>query len=76
MSLTAIVKPTHDCNLSCVYCYVPSSAERGRMTRETLRNTMEQVAQNSEDKKVHFIWHGGEALINGSRFLSRGCNYI
>ena len=30
--ISVIVKPTHECNLSCRYCYVEESAEKGRMS--------------------------------------------
>lgn len=68
MSLTAIVKPTHDCNLRCSYCYIDSSAESGRMTDSLLRATMEQTARVSKDKSARFIWHGGEPLLMGVDF--------
>jgi len=37
MGLTAIVKPTHDCNLACKYCYIDEKAENGRMAPELIR---------------------------------------
>lgn len=71
MGLTAIVKPTHDCNLACRYCYVDPSAEKGRMDQSTLNKVMEQVANNSQDKRAHFIWHGGEPLLMGLDFYKQ-----
>jgi uncharacterized protein len=71
MGLTAIVKPTHDCNLRCKYCYIEEGAERGRMSQETLQNTMEQVSEASGDEEAHFIWHGGEPLLIGLDFFKR-----
>ncbi len=76
MPLTAIVKPTHDCNLACRYCYVPDTAEQGRMDEGTLANTIEKVTvYNGRERpdgsriETHFIWHGGEPLLVGLPFF-------
>jgi uncharacterized protein len=69
MGLTAIVKPTHECNLSCSYCYLAPNAESGRMTEELMGETMRQVAECSPDKSARFIWHGGEPLLMGIDFF-------
>ena len=69
MGLTAIVKPTHDCNLRCEYCYIEENAERGRMSSKTLLNTLDQVSEASGDEEAHFIWHGGEPLLMGLEFF-------
>ena len=69
MGLTAIVKPTHDCNLRCKYCYLTDEAEKGMMSQETLQNTMAQVAEASGEGGAHFIWHGGEPLLAGMDFF-------
>ncbi len=63
MGLTAIIKPTHECNLSCSYCYVDPNAETGRMTDVLMAESMKQVAECSSDKSARFIWHGGEPLL-------------
>jgi uncharacterized protein len=65
---TVIVKPTHSCNLRCIYCYVPSNAENGRMSKATLRNLMDQTVDVAARKKITFIWHGGEPLLLGLKF--------
>jgi len=69
MGLTAIVKPTHNCNLRCKYCYLEDGAENGMMNKETLQNTIEQVSEASENNAAHFIWHGGEPLLAGLDFF-------
>ena len=66
--LTVIAKATHSCNLKCSYCYVPASAERGRMSEQTLRNLMNQAAVVGADRQISFIWHGGEPLVVGLKF--------
>ena len=35
MELIAIVKPTHDCNLRCEYCYIEKGEGNGRMFQES-----------------------------------------
>lgn len=67
--LTVIVKPTHACNLRCIYCYVPGSAERGLMSLATLRNAMTQATDIGRGKQITFIWHGGEPLLAGLQFF-------
>ncbi len=77
MYLTAIVKPTHKCNLRCAYCYVEATAERGTMSDETLRNTIKKLLEFdcSKDGHVNFIWHGGEPLLAGKRFFRKVVTY-
>lgn len=66
--LTILIKPTHDCNLACKYCYVEQNAERGRMSYETLRNAIAQVLAIPGKKRLLFIWHGGEPTLMGLEF--------
>ncbi len=74
--VTAIVKPTHKCNLGCRYCYVPETAEQGEMDETTLKNTIVKVTKfnekvNGKKRETHFIWHGGEPLIMGLPFFEK-----
>lgn len=68
MALTAIIKPTHECNLSCKYCYVDKNAEQGRMDYKIMTLTMESAIKASLDRRTNFIWHGGEPLLMGLDF--------
>jgi uncharacterized protein len=75
---TAIVKPTHDCNLACKYCYVPENAEQGTMDDKALANTIEKFTlfngkERHDGNKIesHFIWHGGEPLLMGLPFFQK-----
>ncbi len=68
-SLTIIAKPTHECNLGCVYCYVGPTAERGRMSTETLEKmTLQACEVVGPEGVVDFLWHGGEPLAVGLDF--------
>ncbi len=78
MTLTAIVKPTHDCNLACKYCYVSDAAEQGMMNDITLANAIEKTTvyngrERPDGSKIetHFIWHGGEPLTAGLPFFQK-----
>ncbi len=72
--ITAIVKPTHECNLACKYCYVEEGAEQGRMSSKTLENFIEQMLSIPGKDNVHFIWHGGEPLLMGLDFYREAVN--
>lgn len=67
-SITAIVKPTHECNLACKYCYIDAAAEQGRMDAQTLEKMIMQLARLPGKERVHIIWHGGEPLLMGTEF--------
>lgn len=67
--ITAIIKPTHECNLACRYCYVEENAEQGRMDSRTLTTILQQLTNLAGDHEVHVIWHGGEPLLMGLDFF-------
>ncbi len=70
--LVAIVKPTHECNFACKYCYVAEEAENGFMDDETLYQTIKQVIEmNAASQESEFIWHGGEPLLMGIGFFEK-----
>jgi len=66
--VTVIIKPTHECNLSCKYCCVEKNAATGRMDSKTLENATEQVMKLRRDS-IHWIWHGGEPTLMGMDFF-------
>lgn len=70
-SITAIIKPTHDCNLRCRYCYVEDNAERGSMDSATLENMTRKLMTLPDRDRIHFIWHGGEPLLMGLDFYKQ-----
>lgn len=75
---TNVVKPTHACNLACTYCYNEDERNK-KMTLDTLRavvdRTCEFVAENVKDRKVDFIWHGGEPMLMGVDFYREVMSY-
>jgi len=61
--ITAIIKPTHECNLACKYCYIEDSIKQGKMNFKTLKNTIQQLLNLTKRDRINFIWHGGEPLL-------------
>lgn len=74
MIFTAVIKPTHICNLACSYCYNDDIRDP-IMRDETLARTLEQtflyVRKYHALRAVNFIWHGGEPMVAGRRFYER-----
>lgn len=72
-SITAIVKPTTDCNLNCIYCYEDKSRhQKICMDHNTLKHVIVKfVEYNGTYKETQFIWHGGEPLLMGRTFFDR-----
>jgi len=67
--LNVIIEPTHECNLSCKYCYVDKNVEKGRMDNKTLENSIQKIAIfHGKNIKSSFEWHGGEPLLVGLDF--------
>lgn len=52
--IVAIVKPTHECNLACKYCYIDENAEHGQMSSKTLENAIENLSSIPGIKEINF----------------------
>lgn len=72
MIFTAVIKPTHICNLACTYCYNDDVREPV-MTTATLDRTVSQVLgyvrNHAPERLASFIWHGGEPTVAGLKFF-------
>lgn len=64
--LSIIIKPTHNCNLECRYCYLEKSVEQGIMSEKLMEQSIQKVSDFAESS--HWIWHGGEPLLMGVDF--------
>lgn len=53
------------CNLACSYCYASAGTykNRGVMTIETARASVDWLIRNSDSKKLHITFFGGEPLL-------------
>lgn len=66
--VTLIVKPTHECNLNCPYCYDKLNRETEAKNRMSL-DTVQKIMQVFEGRLREWIWHGGEPLLMGLDFF-------
>jgi len=69
MNLTAVIETTENCNLNCTFCLRPSF-KKPNMSIETLEKVIAHFLEYAE-KRVDFIWHGGEPLIAGIDFFRK-----
>lgn len=70
-----LLKPTHDCNLNCDYCYDRKNRIKLgdiKMSDETINNIIEKVIPCY--KELEIIWHGGEALMMGTDWIIEKSN--
>ena len=57
-----IIKPTHNCNLKCVYCYDQiNKADSSRLTVEDTEKFLTQLREFEDE--IQIVWHGGEPLL-------------
>lgn len=74
MRFSNIIKPTHNCIMSCKYCYIEDDKTMV-MRVESLENVIKKTFEYSPLRKtssiVDFIWHGGEPLMAGIGFYKR-----
>lgn len=75
---TMIVKPTHDCNLNCAYCFDrPLRKKYGKMimSMDTVKRMVENMNRD-ERQCATFTWHGGEPLMCGVEWYDKAMDYI
>ena len=73
MNITAVVETTENCNLNCTFCLRPSF-KSSLMSVEVLEKVIKEILKYS-DKRVDFIWHGGEPLMAGIDFFKKICEF-
>ena len=76
-NIILLIKPTHECNLSCEYCYDKVEKQHIKnkfISLDTIKDTVEKVFRGYED--VTLIWHGGEALLAGEDFFYKAHDAI
>lgn len=64
-----MIKPTHNCNMNCDYCFVKNLTKQYReqkMSLDTLNDTFRVLSNSAEE--VDIIWHGGEPTLAGTQF--------
>lgn len=65
-NFSLMVKPTHDCNMNCEYCFVSKLTREDRETKMPLEmvNKLYELL-NKFTKRAEIIWHGGEPTLMG-----------
>ena len=74
--LTAVLKPTHACNLACTYCYVFDRSSCSSMTDEVLQAVTGNLFRLVRPKgELRIIWHGGEPSLQSVHFYQKAYYY-
>lgn len=72
---TLIVKVTHRCNLDCLYCYEHITKKGEDMSIETFKRLTDKALQNSSQKEILFLFHGGEPSLLPNEWYEEAINY-
>jgi len=76
---TFIFKLFSRCNLNCTYCYMYNLADRSYqrqpwgMSPDIVQASIRRIREHLDahgKRSAHFVLHGGEPLLGGSRYLS------
>ena len=73
-----IIKLTTNCNLNCVYCSEGTKEKSLFLPQEIfykLVDELPQLTEFTEDKKIDFLFHGGEPMLYGREGLLNLINY-
>ena len=75
--INLLVKPTHECDLMCEYCY--DRIEKSKVKNKIITDDLiKEIAIKScrAFENVNWIWHGGEPTIAGIDFYKRNIKVI
>ena len=75
--MQVIVKLTTGCNLKCVYCS-EGNIDKEDLSIETLYKLIDELPillNKYKDNNIDLLWHGGESLIVGKKYLSEVMQY-
>jgi len=72
---TIIIKTSYDCNLSCNYCYEGQKPKKLRLSLDLAKKIISTFINQFPNKKIEFIWHGGEPLLLGQEFYEQIIEY-
>ncbi|MBM4051010.1 MAG: radical SAM protein, partial [Planctomycetes bacterium] len=73
-----INKVTHACNLHCTYCnqrHPPQSPSDGFMSLDTFLAAADAVLRHTRERRVRWIFHGGEPLLLGADWLGKAMEH-
>ncbi len=61
-----VLQPTSFCNIDCDYCYLPDRHVKARMSHDTLRKVLANLAEDEAfGGQLEILWHAGEPLTVG-----------
>jgi uncharacterized protein len=60
---SVVVKLTNRCNIRCAYCYENIVAGGDHMSLATYASLVRSVFASTNERRVVFIWHGGEPTL-------------
>ena len=64
-----ILQSTPFCNLASSYCYLSDKDSKLRMTKTTIKRTLERVLESGLiEKEFRVLWHAGEPLVVGTEY--------
>lgn len=75
--MQVIVKLTTGCNLKCVYCS-EGNIDKEDLSIEILYKLIDELPillNKYKDNNIDLLWHGGEPLIVGKKYLSKVMQY-
>lgn len=66
--MLVIIKPTHQCNLRCSYCYVDNNLKdkKEMFSLDFARHMIDEIYSYAIEKSITnitLLWHGGEPLL-------------
>jgi len=77
---TIILKPSHNCNYHCIYCYdrFLRAKHHEILSVENCIKALEKtfILRNPDNFKFQVIWHGGEPTLLGINYLDTVMSYF
>ena len=72
--INTLIKPTHNCNLRCNYCFHEKYGyEKKLLDMNKLKKYIDLLSENY--KYINLVWHGGEALTVSLDYYEEIYNY-
>jgi len=70
-----IIKVTNRCNLECKYCYEDIAKKGDILLIETFKHIAEKAITSSINKRLNFIFHGGEPTLVPLQWYSEAITF-
>ena len=67
-----VLQPTSFCNIDCDYCYLPDRQVKARMSHDTLKKVLANLAHDEAfGGQLEILWHAGEPLTVGIDYYKK-----